>query len=185
MTRDPRFSAHRLDVNAFATAESSLTGETTQHELRRLSDSLMALPGDMAPPPVRWVVAGAMRTAAGAPAQPWLHLDVDASVTLQCQRCLQPLGVALHIDRWFRFVGAEDEAARLDEDCEEDVLVASPRFNLLELVEDELILALPLVPMHKACPEPLPMAPDEPATEPVAPHPFAALAALRRTDADE
>jgi uncharacterized protein len=48
-------------------------------------------------------------------------------------------------------------------------------------VEDELLLALPIVPMHERCPMPLPMAADEaPATEETdRPHPFAALAALK------
>jgi uncharacterized protein len=48
------------------------------------------------------------------------------------------------------------------------------------LLEDELLLSLPLVPMHVDCPVPLPPAvADQPAEE-GAPHPFAALAALKR-----
>jgi uncharacterized protein len=47
-------------------------------------------------------------------------------------------------------------------------------------VEDELILALPLVPRHDACPQPLaaPATAEEPLAE--RPNPFAALAALKR-----
>ena len=49
-----------------------------------------------------------------------------------------------------------------------------------ELIEDELLLALPLVPRHDVCPAPLPRAfvEDDPATDP-ADNPFAALAALK------
>jgi uncharacterized protein len=87
------------------------------------------------------------------------------------------------VDRRFRFVAGDDEAARLDEESEDDVLVLQARLNLLELLEDELILALPLVPRHATCPEPL-LAPaggepeGMPDEEP-APNPFAVLAALR------
>jgi uncharacterized protein len=47
------------------------------------------------------------------------------------------------------------------------------------LVEDELILSLPIVPRHDQCPDPLPMPVDELDEGPAA-HPFQALAALKR-----
>jgi uncharacterized protein len=130
---------------------------------------------------VSWSAAGEQRLQAGAPPQTWLRLQAQTTVTLQCQRCLQPMAETLALDRWFRFVGSEDEAERLDEDSEEDVLVVSRRFDLLELLEDELILALPLVPRHETCPQPLPMSAgeDDVGGEAAAENPFAALAALR------
>jgi len=180
MAREARFDAARLDINAFAAAAGQLEGEAPQSDFARLQDSLMQTPGDMAPPAVRWTATGALRSLPGGATQPWLQLDARSQATLQCQRCLQPVTVGLDIDRWFRFVGDEAEAARLDEASEEDVLVASSRLNLLELLEDELILALPLVPMHEVCTQPLPMpAPDLEASADE-PHPFAALTALRR-----
>ena len=59
------------------------------------------------------------------------------------------------------------------------MLVASRQFDLQALVEDELLLAMPLVPMHGTCPQPLTGAPAEVSEEPRA-NPFAALAALKR-----
>ena len=38
-----------------------------------------------------------------------------------------------------------------DDQAEEDLLVATPSFDALTLIEDELILALPLVPRHDDC----------------------------------
>ncbi len=93
------------------------------------------------------------------------------------------------VDRALRFVRGEDEAARLDEESDDDVLALAGRLDLAELAEDELILALPLVPMHDACPQPLaadmaPAGADE-AAGPARPNPFASLAALRgRRDDD-
>jgi uncharacterized protein len=167
-------------MRAFAGAAGALGGEWTQSGFTRLAGSLMALPGDTAPAPVTWSAAGEQRHDAGAAAQTWLHLQAQGTVTLQCQRCLQPIAQALVVDRWFRFVDDEDEAERLDEENEEDVLAAAHGFDLHALLEDELILALPLVPRHDECPQPLPQAAADEVLDEAAPNAFAALAALRR-----
>ena len=78
-------------------------------------------------------------------------------------------------------------AEELDEDCEDDVLVSSRDFNLLELVEDELLMGLPAVPKHEVCPEPVKMQAvdadfvDEPTEKP---NPFAKLEQLKKKKAD-
>jgi len=59
-------------------------------------------------------------------------------------------------------------------------VLALPRvLDLRELIEDELLLAEPLVPLHDVCPDPLPSPTDDDA-ELAAEHPFAALGALKR-----
>jgi uncharacterized protein len=181
MARDRSPEARRLDVGAFAASGEGMDGQLALSDLGRLRENLMPLPGDAVPAPVRWSARGELRPVAGGAPQPWLHLVVDSTVTLQCQRCLQPMDSALAVDRWFRFAADENEAARLDEETDEDVLVTSRGFDLIALVEDELILALPIVPRHEACPEPLLPAPaDADADVAETEHPFAALAALRR-----
>ena len=87
----------------------------------------------------------------------------------------------LEAERRIYFVEGEDAAAALDAENEDDVLALTPTLDLQALVEDELLLALPLVPRHEVCPEPLPRAlvEDDPARE-AADHPFAALAALKQ-----
>lgn len=120
----------------------------------------------------------------GGQPQWWLRLRARAAVPLVCQRCLGPLVTELLVDRRFRFVATEDEAARLDEECDDDVLALPARLDLGELLEDELILALPLVARHEGvCPDPLPVPAPEPAAaaDEVA-HPFAALQGWRRSD---
>ena len=108
-----------------------------------------------------------------------MHLFARAAITRECQRCLQPVALDLTVDRWFRFVADEATAAALDADSEDDVLVLSRHFDLAELIEDELLLALPLVPKHEPCPQ-APTAIVDDADVDVAPHPFAALAALKQ-----
>jgi uncharacterized protein len=46
-------------------------------------------------------------------------------------------------------------AAAQDELAEEDVLALSRSFDLVELVEDELLMEMPLAPMHDVCPAPV------------------------------
>jgi uncharacterized protein len=176
--QDPR----RLDVEAFAAAGATLAGEWPHAGFTRLAG-----PGAERPP-VRWQVMGERIAVAGGEPQSWLHLRAQASVVLECQRCLQPFVQPLEVDRRVRFVRDEALAEQLDEHSDDDVLALPRRLDLHELLEDELILALPLVPRHESCPEPLPLAPsgtagmDGEGAADEAPHPFAALAALRRRD---
>jgi uncharacterized protein len=86
--------------------------------------------------------------------QPYLRLAVHGSVWLTCQRCLQPYSQHLDVDATYRIVATEDEADEypLDDD-EVEVIVGSRQFDLIDLIEEELLLSLPLVPKHSVCPE--------------------------------
>jgi len=170
---------HAVDLRACCRSGATLQGEWPQSGMARLAASLHGTGPDA--PPVRWTATGSLRPVTGSEAEAWLHLCASTVVSLTCQRCLQPMDETLQIDRRLRFVRGEDEAARLDEMSEDDVLELPQRLDLLGLVEDELILALPLVPRHERCPVPLPLRDDDVAEEP-APRPFAALEALRRRD---
>ena len=89
----------------------------------------------------------------------------------------------LHFDQWYRFVATEDIAMAEDDESEEDLLVMEPQFDLLALLEDELLMALPLVPMHDECPEPPVLRvgdADVPEEAPTKPNPFAMLAQLKK-----
>lgn len=176
---DPR----ALDLPALARAGATLQGSQPLAALPRLADSVLAA-ADADASPVAWTAQALQRPVTGGEPELWLHLQARAAVRLECQRCLQPMRETLEVDRRFRFVRGEDEAARLDEESDDDVLALPPRLNLPDLLEDELILALPLVPRHETCPQPLPGA-GEPSAAPAPaaeerPHPFAALAALKR-----
>ena len=168
----------RLDVAAFADAAGELTGHWPLAELRRLADmehrEALIATGQK----VDWAVRGERRMGKTGPVQTWLHLSTRTQLQLVCQRCLQPVVTPLAAQRSFLFVQGEAAAAELDAECEDDVLALSRELDLRELVEDELLLSLPLVPKHEQCPEPLPGATTS--GDPEQPHPFAALAALKR-----
>jgi uncharacterized protein len=127
---------------------------------------------------MQWHASGESRPQRGGEPQAWLHLEGRAQLALVCQRCLQPVDALLHAHRSFRFVEGEARAAEIDAESDEDVLALTRALDLIELVEDELLLALPLVPRHEVCPQPLKVRDDEPFEERA--HPFAALGSLKR-----
>jgi uncharacterized protein len=163
----------RLDVVAAASDGATLSGRWPLATLGRLH---AAGDGEL---PVDWSASFEQRPVHGAAPQVWLRLQAGAQVARECQRCLQPVLVPLQVDRAFRFVPTEEEAEALDAESEDDVLAASPRFDLRALVEDELLLALPLVPKHDVCP--VPWQPEPAADDATSEHPFAALAVLKRS----
>jgi uncharacterized protein len=176
MTRE--FAPGRLDVNGFAEAAATVSGNEPLRAYQRLSAELAAPAPDAS---VRWQAEGARRDGPNGRPVPWLRLEAEATVPLVCQRCLTPVEVELKVDRWFRFAADEATAAAEDEDSEEDVLVSSRDFDLHALIEDELLMEIPATPRHEHCPEPVQLSAADPDFEAEAarPNPFAVLGGLR------
>ncbi len=78
---------------------------------------------------------------------PCLDGRVQAELEMRCERCLEP--VKQHIVSDFRFglIASEDEADLLPKEFE-PLLVSDGEQSLVELVEDELLLSLPIVARH-------------------------------------
>ncbi|KMQ81155.1 hypothetical protein BPMI_01796c [Candidatus Burkholderia pumila] len=86
--------------------------------------------------------------------QPYLRLAVHGSVWLTCQHCLKPYSQHLDIDATYRIVATEEEVDEYPLDNDEvEVIVGSRQFDFVDLIEEELLLSLPFVPKHNACPE--------------------------------
>jgi len=86
--------------------------------------------------------------------QPYLRLAVHGSAWFVCQRCLAPYEQPFNVDAIYRIVDTDAQAEEfpLDED-EVEVIVGSRQFDLVDLIEEELLLSLPLVPKHDVCPQ--------------------------------
>lgn len=123
----------------FAHAGEALSGEVPLAGLDRLADALVSDAGV-----VSYRVRGSLKAG-----RPVLRLEVEATVVLVCQRCLEPCQQALRIER--EFPVARDEA-QLElwerDDPLLDALVADPELDVLTLVEDEILLSLPVAPRH-------------------------------------
>lgn len=146
------FTPRRLDVRRFAEEGAALSGNEPVQKHERLMAETQGRGGGSA---VSWSAAGELRNPGHVHPEVWLHLHAGAVLPLTCQRCLGPVDVSLVVDRSFRFVADEDMAAAQDELAEEDVLALSRSFDLMELVEDELLMEMPLAPRHEVCPDPL------------------------------
>lgn len=173
------FDPRRLDVRRFAEEAAALDGVLPAGDLPRLAGELQA---SDRPSEVRWSARGELRNAQHVQPQVWLRLEANATLPLTCQRCLQPVDVQLALDRPFRFVADEATAAAQDDEAEEEVLALSRDFDLVELLEDELLMDLPLAPRHEECPVPVRMASADPAfhlAEAEREHPFAVLGQLK------
>ena len=133
-------SARRpFDSLQFAKSGESLKGSLRVEELPRLSDSLR--PDDVA---VQYRLDGV--SASGRPA---LRLQVEAKVWLTCQLCMSLYPEMLNLDTVLPVARNEAELARWEAlDPMLDALVADPELDVAVLVEDEILLAIPLVPMH-------------------------------------
>lgn len=176
MTKE--FSPRRLDVKAFAQAGASLRGHESLLNYERLAHEAQGLHPDLL---VDWQAQGALHEHGGQP-QVWLQLQAQATFPMHCQRCMAPVDVPLVVAQDFRFVADEATAEAEDEDSDEDLLVLSREFDLHALIEDELLMALPMVPMHDECPQPVPLAAGEAEFEQAntqKTNPFAALAQLQ------
>jgi len=174
------YAPEKLDLAAFARDGAGLAGEWPATSLPRLAESGAPEAPASGWPPLHWSLHGEIREPKGGKPQTWLHLTAQGQVALTCQRCLRPVQEDIAIDRWLRFVDSEAEAAALDVDSEDDVLALPRHLDARELVEDEMLLALPLVPRHEFCPEPLAQVGGEAPQAEERPNPFAKLAALKR-----
>lgn len=174
---------HRVNMQVFAQEGESYQGVSLLQNMERLRQEAPGLQPDLA---VHWQASSELRPAPSGDDQIWLHLTANTVVPLACQRCMAAVDVDLAVDQWYRFVATEDIAMAEDDQSDEDLLVMEPHFDLLALLEDELLMAIPLVPMHEECPV-LPvfsagdavLAPVDPA-DGSKPNPFAVLAKLKQ-----
>jgi uncharacterized protein len=104
---------------------------------------------------------------------------VRSEAVLICQRCLSPLSVPIDLEVELGIVASDEEAKRLP--THYDPLVAGEdRLAVAELVEDEILLALPAIPRHEdaACTAGVTEAPAEQASGRTD-NPFAVLEQLK------
>jgi uncharacterized protein len=151
------FNPARLDLAKLAQAGTPVSGEFDVQARDRLAQ-VQDTSGPAAQRKVSWTARAELRSQRGGAKQTWLNLEVKTNLVMQCQRCLEPVDIAVDIAPWFRIVADEATAAALDAEIEDvDVLAADGPLDLLTLIEDEILLSLPAVPMHETCPRAIPM----------------------------
>jgi uncharacterized protein len=129
----------RFDAFRLARERGSLAGSVDATTLPRLADRVI---GSRAP--IDWRIEGtvdAMERLA-------LTVELEGTVTLECQRCLAPLELTISQRTQLLLAHDEAETARLDAETDAEVLLAATTIDSQTLIEDELVLALPYVARH-------------------------------------
>ena len=130
-----------IDSLAFARESGLLQGELPVAELTRVLDMLTASAGSLA-----YRVRGQM----GKRAQ--LVVEVDGVLSVRCPRCLEGIDHSVRVRSLLELVGDEKEPTQEEiEDDSKDFLVAQKELDVVALIEDEVILDLPVAPRHKSC----------------------------------
>lgn len=128
----------KADFWKLTAAGSCLQGEIALHNMPRLT----ALLNDSAGQASVFLQAGVDESS--------IHFFtgcVKATVELICQRCMNSLPLSIAADFRLGLIHDEAEAAHLPE-YYEPLVAPQGSLPMAEWIEDELILALPLIPMH-------------------------------------
>ncbi|QGT79080.1 hypothetical protein GM160_09390 [Guyparkeria halophila] len=114
------------------------------------------------------------------------ELSIEASLALECARCRETVVQPVASTSRLSFVFSEEQAEHVETDAEPVILGREGRVKVLDLIQDELLMAVPLMPVHDTpCG---PISSDRPyesgqlaePAEDEGDNPFAALAALKK-----
>ena len=158
-----------VDSVAFARESGELRATVEVAALARLQGSLFDQSGTIV-----YGLAGRVDQEG----KPSLRLELGGELVLGCQRCLGPVRFRFDAVRTFLLVPADQALSDPADEAEDtEQLHADPKLDVIALVEDEVILGLPMVTVHEegACTVPSPK-PDAGERE----SPFKVLAALKR-----
>ncbi len=128
-----------IDGLQFARNAGELRGELYQSQLPRLAELQCATEA----------VSFALSGAIDPEGRPRLRISVRGGLRLVCQRCLGQVEFPLAIDSELFLCGNEREIAETDDDL--DRIIAGKAMEVSELVENEILLILPMVPRHECC----------------------------------
>jgi uncharacterized protein len=124
----------------FAREQARVAGTLRPGALPRLGEQLFNEQGG-----IEYRVSGFLNPKQ----QPAVRLEIHAEIDLRCQRCLGPLHTALDLRREIVLVDAADEFEQgAEEDEAVDIIPAVSRLDLGELIEEEILLGLPIAPRH-------------------------------------
>ncbi len=165
-----------IDPLRLADARAVLQGQVAVSGMARLAPSLRSTQG---------VVDFDLAFSVDMEGIRCVHGSLSTQLDVICQRCMQPMELPLEAQVALGVVVSMQEAERLPSAYEPLVVGAEP-VSLKEMIEDELLLVLPVAPIHpeQQCPawreRILEEEQEEPAQEGKK-NPFAVLAQLKKT----
>jgi len=159
-----------IDSLEFARAEQEVQGSVPVSSLTRLQDCLYDADGD-----INYKLKGGRDDEM----RPILALEISGFLHVRCQRCLGPLQYELRSATKLRLSPDDENRDTTVIDPKSlDCIEASAALDVVALVEDEVLLGLPLSPRHAEQTCATRMAEAAPGAE--RPNPFAKLAELKK-----
>lgn len=129
----------QIDPRKLALQGTLLEGQIDANNLTRLSSALIGFRG-----PVKASIAFEIDESQ----QPVVRGTISAVVEVICQRCLDPMSKELQAQFALQVVWSEDQIGNVAPNYE-PWLVVDKTADLIPVIEDELLLALPIVNYHK------------------------------------
>jgi uncharacterized protein len=145
-----------IDNVAFAKKNERLQGDLSLQSFARLSELLQSIASTKAADqlsrsqPVA-AVRYELQGETDAVGQHYLHLTIDTDLSTICQRCMgsMPLKLSLSFNYLIGDVNVNDvEASDIEGSDDLDLQQASPEMDVIALIEDEIIMAMPIAPIH-------------------------------------
>ena len=132
-----------IDSRSFASDGASLRGELPAVALTRLLDLLTSASGG-----VQYRITGRSADLGGSQ----LLVEVDGTLSLCCQRCLETIEYPIQVRSLLEFVDSDDDLTQEElEHDSRDFLPHQKDLDVAALIEDEILLALPTAPRHDDC----------------------------------
>ncbi|MBE0438936.1 MAG: DUF177 domain-containing protein [Gammaproteobacteria bacterium] len=128
-----------LDPFRLAQNGLKLEGQIPLADLPRLTQSLLSDQG---------MVDVKMAFDIDEVGTPYMKGEFSVSVSLTCQRCMSAMALDLNVDCLLALVKSERKVEGLAEQYEPWLLESNDPVLTSTVIEDELILSLPLVPKH-------------------------------------
>ena len=128
-----------IDGLQFARGAETLKGTLDPSRLPRLAEMRCAITG----------LSYELRGRTDAEGRGWLQVLANGTLTLECQRCLGPLTFPLALRSELLLAESERDIETADDDI--DRVPAGKAMDVCQLIEDEVLLALPMAPRHEHC----------------------------------
>ncbi len=133
------FARSFIDSQDFARNGSEISGVVPVTEMPRLLEVLENPQG---------MLSYTVRGGLGSRGDPLLKVSVTGQCQLRCQRCLSAMDYPVHVDACLMLRDQAGLDALGDDEDECDSILAEAQLDVLNLLEDEILLSLPIAPRH-------------------------------------
>lgn len=137
-----------IDPIKLARVDQDLQGECQLTEMQRLSEALVAKEG---------TASYQLSFRGDGYGKYYIDGRIQADLALECQRCGDPVIISIDTEPHLQVVLTDEQASKVAND-REPLLTNGRSVSLISLIEDELLLSLPMMAKHEIgqCPKQLP-----------------------------